>query len=274
MNYFKEQSRYQEISVQMDILYQGEHVLYLDGAWQYGSAFEYRYHETMATLSACICPNLERVLICGGGDGLAARELLKYPNLVIDLVEIDEMMIKLYKTNKMLTDLNRNSLNSSRVNCHVENAIDFAKRSEPESYDLILLDFPSPGDSNRGKRYESLFAPDITNLFTALLRRDGVLTSQVSVPTEVIVTYAENLIRQGFNVWHYDATYNSEGNHDSFATSARFRPVQRRPIPNDCRLITKQHIEVGFSEATEITQQYLDYYRLFEYCEAIDVERG
>lgn len=266
----KVKSKFQEIVLAMDAIYRGEHILYLDGAWQYSSMFEYRYHEIMAAMAACVAPNIERALICGGGDGLAARELLKFKHMHIDLVEIDGEMIELFSKERMLTDLNCSSLSDSRVHVRVEDAYQFAKAADKGTYDIVLLDFPSPGDSNKQKKYFNLFSRESAELFSSLLRPDGILVSQTSVHAETLVGFTRYFLDNGYYLWSYDAVYNSSGNHDTFIAASKNRLSKRRDIPKDCRLITDDHLRVGFSESTEIKPDDLEYFRLFEFIEAID----
>lgn len=272
LSLIKRQSKFQEIIIAMDSVHRGEHVLFLDDAWQYASMFEYRYHEIMATMSACAAVNLERALICGGGDGLAARELLRFPNVHIDLVEIDPMMIELFSTEKMLTDLNRRSLQDERVHIHIEDAFVFAQNAIKGSYDLVLLDFPSPGDGNKQKQYGDLFSGESADLFASLLKPEGVLTSQTSVQAETLVGFGRYFLDNGYYIWSYDAVYNSQGNHDTFTTASKCRLSKNRSVPKECKLLTDDHIRIGFSKATQYEQEDLDYFRLFEFVEAFDAE--
>src|SRR3990167_8775958 len=181
-------------------------------------------------------------------------------------------MIELFSTEKLLTNLNRCSLKSERIHIYTEDAFQFAQKAEKGSYDLVLLDFPSPGDTNKQKKYGNLFSNESADLFASLLKPNGVLTSQTSVQAETLVGFGRYFLDNGYYIWSYDAVYNSQGNHDTFTTVSKGRLEKRREIPKDCRLITDDHLRVGFSSATQYNYDDLDYMRLFDFVEAIDVE--
>src|SRR5690242_8072605 len=90
--------------------------LYLNNNLQFSSRDEYRYHE------ALVHPGLGRlgqprdVLVLGGGDGLAVREVLKYPSVTnVVLVDLDPEMTRLFSTQEMLLRLNESAFKSPRV---------------------------------------------------------------------------------------------------------------------------------------------------------------
>jgi len=271
MNIIDKQSKFQRITIANDPIYRGEHILYLDTTWQYASAFEYRYHESIATIPACACAGLDRVLIAGGGDGLAAREILRFGNVEIDLVEIDGEMINLFSEDKMLVGQNCKSLLDEKCKVHIKNAIDFAKESK-EEYDLVILDFPSPSGANAAKKYDDLFSPDIINLFVSRLKPNGILSAQTSVHTEYLARYARNMLEFGYYLWNYDVYYDRRGAHDSFMISSKTNLSQQRDIPAACRYATERHIKTAFGKATEVGPEELEYYELFEHIEAIEYE--
>src|SRR6202140_2358281 len=90
--------------------------LFLNTHLQFSSRDEYRYHEALVHPGLAAVPAPRSVLVLGGGDGLAVREILKYPSVQkITLVDLDPEMIKLFSTNPMLTRLNGNSLAASKL---------------------------------------------------------------------------------------------------------------------------------------------------------------
>lgn len=271
-DYYNLRSKYQKIVVSSDPLHYGEHILYLDGMWQYNSAIEFKYHEVIATMSCCVSQELNRVLICGGGDGLAAREILRFPNVEYDMAEIDDEVIRLYQNEKMLTCLNQNSMNSDRGRVNAEDAVSFAERQTPESYDVLVIDFPSPGDGNRDKNYPNLFSPEITNKFLRLLKPHGVVCSQTSIPPSFLIPHVRNLLGKGFFVWNLDNYYDAGSAHDNFTFACRYVPKQERDIPQGTRYLTRDHIRYGLSRLTEVDYEYLEFARLFEHTEDLEVE--
>ena len=90
--------------------------LYLNNNLQFSSADEYRYHEALVHPAMSMAKSVKNVLVLGGGDGLAVREILKYKDVEkVTLVDLDAGMTKLFKTNTVLTNFNQNSLNNSKV---------------------------------------------------------------------------------------------------------------------------------------------------------------
>jgi len=141
--------------------------LYLNGNLQFSSRDEYRYHETLVhpVLSRLASPR--RVLVLGGGDGLAAREILRYPAVEsITLVDLDAEMTRLFSTQPVLTALNNGSLSSPRL--HVENADAFSwlekAAGEGRKFDAAIVDFPDPSNFSIGKLYSTAFYDKLRNV--------------------------------------------------------------------------------------------------------------
>ena len=90
--------------------------LYLNGHLQFSSIDEYRYHETLVHIPMAATKNRENILVMGGGDGMAVREVLKYPEVKsIDLVDLDPAVTELFKSSPILNTLNNKSLNNPKV---------------------------------------------------------------------------------------------------------------------------------------------------------------
>lgn len=136
--------------------------LFLNGNLQFSSVDEYRYHEALVhpVLSAMRSP--ERVLIIGGGDGMAVREVLKYPSVArITLVDLDPEMTRLFSSNEILTELNQKSLLSPKLAVINRDAFvwlkEMANVAERERYDAIIIDLPDPSNYSVGKLYSLQF---------------------------------------------------------------------------------------------------------------------
>ena len=131
--------------------------LFLNSHLQFSSRDEYRYHEALVHPGLAAIPAPRRVLVLGGGDGLAVREILKYPPIEsITLVDLDPEMTKLFSSHPMLTKLNDKSLLSPRV--HIINADAFPwVDSNTDSFDFIVVDFPDPTNYSLGKLYTVAF---------------------------------------------------------------------------------------------------------------------
>lgn len=140
--------------------------LYLNGNLQFSSADEYRYHEALVHPVMRYAPKHKRVLILGGGDGMAAREILKYPDVEhITLVDLDKAMTQLFKQSELLTQLNHNSLNSPKISVINGDAFQWLKANK-ETFDAVFVDFPDPGNYAIGKLYTTAFYKQLRHALT------------------------------------------------------------------------------------------------------------
>ncbi|MED0977291.1 polyamine aminopropyltransferase [Bacillus paranthracis] len=176
-----EKSNYQNIH----LLQVSDIRLYLDKQLQFSSVDEQIYHEALVhpIMSKVIDP--KRVLILGGGDGLALREVLKYETVLhVDLVDLDEAMINMARNVPEIVSLNNNAFLDSRVNVHVCDAKEFLN-SPSSLYDVIIIDFPDPATEILSTLYTSeLFARIAT-----FLTEDGAFVCQSNSPADAPLVY-------------------------------------------------------------------------------------
>jgi spermidine synthase len=152
--------------------------LYLNNNLQFSSTDEYRYHEALVHPAMSMAKQLDNVLVLGGGDGLAVREILKYTDVKnITIVDLDEGMTRLFKTNKILTDFNHNSLNNSKVKVYNQDAFIWAKNSKSK-FDVVIIDFPDPSNYSLGKLYSLNFYSTLKGI----LASDAVVVVQTTSP--------------------------------------------------------------------------------------------
>ena len=152
--------------------------LYLNNNLQFSSADEYRYHEALVHPALSMAKQVKNVLVLGGGDGLAVREILKYKEVEkITLVDLDEGMTKLFKTNEVLTSFNKNSLNNKKVTVLNQDAYVWAKNCK-EQFDVVIIDFPDPSNYSLGKLYSLNFYSTVKKL----LSEDAVVVVQTTSP--------------------------------------------------------------------------------------------
>lgn len=119
-------------------------VLILDGIFQTSEKDELFYHEPFVHIPMFSHPNPKRILIIGGGDGGAVREVLKHPVDYVDLVEIDSMVVEL--TCKFIPSLSNDAFSDPRVKKYFEDGSKFvdAASKENKKYDIIIVDSPDP----------------------------------------------------------------------------------------------------------------------------------
>ena len=131
--------------------------LYLNNNLQFSSQDEYRYHEALVQPALASAADPRRVLILGGGDGLAAREVLRDPRVAqVTLVDLDPQMTRLFSTHPLLTRLNGGALTSPRIKVVNQDAFIWME-SQQGVYDVILVDFPDPSNFSVGTLYTSTF---------------------------------------------------------------------------------------------------------------------
>lgn len=151
--------------------------LYLNGHLQFSAVDETRYHESLV-VPALEATRARRVLILGGGDGLAARDVLRYPQVEsITLVDIDPAITRLAREHPALRQLNNGSLDSPRLEIVHQDAMGFLA-DDRDFYQAILVDLPDPSTPTLAKLYSRAFYA----LAARRLTPDGVLVTQATSP--------------------------------------------------------------------------------------------
>jgi spermidine synthase len=176
--------------------------LFLNGHLQFSSRDEYRYHEALVHPGLAAIAGARRVLVMGGGDGLAVREVLRYPQVEsITLVDLDPEMTRLFSTHPLLTGLNRNSLKHPRVRIVNRDAFPWLDETD-QTFDFIVADFPDPNNYSLGKLYTTAFY----RLVARRLSRQGMLVVQSTSPLFARQSYwciVETLKHAGLRTYPY-----------------------------------------------------------------------
>jgi len=184
--------------------------LFLNGNLQFSSRDEYRYHEALVHPLLMEVPQPRRVLVLGGGDGLAVREILKYPGVEsVTLVDLDPEITTLFTHTDFLAALNGGSLRSPKV--HVINADAFVwLQDQRQRFDAIVVDFPDPSNYTIGK----LFSVTFYRRLAASLAPDGWAVIQSTSPLVAPSAYwcvEHTLQAAGFETAAYHALVPSFG---------------------------------------------------------------
>lgn len=179
--------------------------LYLNGNLQFSSRDEYRYHEALVHPAMSRSRNPRDVLVLGGGDGLAVREILKYPGVrSVTLVDLDPEMTTLFRDSAMLAALNHDAFRSPKV--RVVNADAFRwMRDNRRAFDVVLVDFPDPTNFAVGKLYTLSFYRELARA----LAPGGVVSVQSTSPliapraywTVAATLEAAGLLTRGYHVY-------------------------------------------------------------------------
>lgn len=171
------QSSYQEIVVTR----RGTDTrLYLDGGLQFSTRDEYRYTESL--VYPALGDDARSVLILGGGDGLAARELLRMPQVdTIVQVELDPAVIELARGD--LRAANGGALEDPRVDVVVDDAMTWLREPHPGvlpagGFDAVIIDLPDPDNPVLGRLYSTEFYA----LVTRVLAPDALVVVQAGSP--------------------------------------------------------------------------------------------
>jgi spermidine synthase len=148
--------------------------LTLDGYMMLTEKDEFIYHEMIIHVPMAVHPQAKRVLVIGGGDGGAVRELVRYPGIEqIDLVEIDRQVVEVCK--KFLPQT-AGGLDDPRVSIHYEDGLKFV-RTKDQAYDLIVVDSTDPFGPGEG-----LFTKEFYGNCYKALRADGLMVNQQESP--------------------------------------------------------------------------------------------
>jgi spermidine synthase len=172
--------------------------LFLNGNLQFSSDDEYRYHEALVHPGLQALPYAKDVLIMGGGDGLAVREILRYPQIKsVTLVDLDKGMTALFKSNNMLLNLNKRSLLSPKVTVINADAFTWI-HAQKRKFDFVVVDFPDPSNYSVGKLYTNAFY----KLAKGVLSETGIMVVQSTSPYVAPKSF-----------WTVDKTLRSVGLH-------------------------------------------------------------
>lgn len=152
--------------------------LYLDKQLQFSSVDEQIYHEALVHPALAIASKRNNILIVGGGDGLAIREILKYQDVEhIDLVDLDPLVLHVASHVPTVVSLNKAALHDKRVSVHQQDIQLFIK-GKRNTYDVIIVDLPDPADEVLSR----LYTVEMFKQLSSLLTKDGILICQSHSP--------------------------------------------------------------------------------------------
>ena len=192
--------------------YKNDIRMYLNGGLQLSSIDEYRYHESLVHIPMELLKKKDNILVLGGGDGMAVREILKYPTVKsIHLVDLDEKVIELARKNDYLRDLNQNSLSSNKVKVYTEDAFTFLRNLNPKEnilnkdhkkFDLIIADLPDPSHISLAK----LYTYEFYRLVKKNLHKEGIFVTQATSPFHAKSAFwciQKTIFQAGFETYPY-----------------------------------------------------------------------
>src|SRR6266478_2989415 len=210
--------------------------LFLNGHLQFSSADEYRYHEALVHPAMTLTGAPRRVLVLGGGDGLAVREILRYPSVEsVTLVDLDPAMTNLSQAFSPLAELNKHSFSDSRVQVINQDAMIWLEEARGP-FDVAIVDFPDPTSYSLGK----LFTTTFYRLAAKHLSAGGLIVVQSTSPLFARQSYwciVETVKQAGLHTYPYHVYVPSFGEWGYVIGSlVPFEPP--RQLPQGLRFLT------------------------------------
>jgi spermidine synthase len=172
---FSKQTKYQKLVITQS---NSDYWLFINGNQQLSTVDEIMYHEPLVHPVLKLYPNPKDVLILGGGDGCAAREVLKYNTVErITLVDLDPEMTKLALEHPVLSEINQHALDHEKVTTINQDGYSYLEK-ENKFYDIIIIDLPDPKSIELGRLYSFEFY----KLCNKVLRPNGLIVTQAGSP--------------------------------------------------------------------------------------------
>ncbi|MBX0359032.1 polyamine aminopropyltransferase [Halobacillus sp. Nhm2S1] len=231
-----EESAYQRIVLTKE---QGDTRLYLNGSLQFSSTDEHRYHETLVHPPVASSDKQDHVLILGGGDGIAAKELLKYQEIKkITLVDLDPAVTNLARSNFHLLQVNKGALDDPKVSVMNKDAFEFLENAD-QLYDVIIIDLPDPNNESLNKLYTREFYSLVRNH----LSPGGAVMIQATSPlfaTEVYWTIDKTVASTGLYTENFHVDVPSFGNWGFIMASREPLEVEDIQFTVETKFLTEE----------------------------------
>lgn len=260
---YAKQSSYQRIIVTRKSR-SGLFQLFLNGNLQFSSLDEYRYHEALVH-PAMVVQNEQpkRVLILGGGDGLALREVLKYPSVdSVTLVDLDPEMTQLSKKLPIIAELNKHAFDDPRVTVVNKDAMIWLEK-ETLPFDVAVIDFPDPNTFALGKLYTTRFY----KLLQTRLTPEAVVSIQCTSPLFARQSYwciIRTLEAAGFHVKPYQTAVPTFATIWGYALARRmpFETPNKAPANIELKYLDNQAMASLFLFSSDISPVEVEINRL------------
>lgn len=234
--------------------------LFLNSNLQFSSRDEYRYHEALVHPGMSALRSAKRVLVLGGGDGLAVRELLRYPSVEsITLVDLDGEMTTLFTTHPELVRLNGGAMRDPRVRLVTADAFAWLE-SATEMFDFAVVDFPDPSNFSLGKLYTTTFY----RMLTARIAPEGAIVVQATSPLFARQSFwcvVQTIEATGLEAAPYHVYVPSFGEW-GFVLASRVALPQATSVPAGMRFLTADTIPQLFSFPDDMSRLPVEVNRL------------
>lgn len=238
--------------------------LFLDGNLQFASIDEYRYHEALVHPAFAVAKKMENVLVLGGGDGLAVREILRHPEVKsVTLVDLDRGMTDLARELPLLRSLNESSLYDPRVRVINDDAMVWITEDHPgvpKTFDVVIVDFPDPNNFALGKLYTVRFY----RLLRERVAEGGVVAVQSTSPLVARRSFwcvVRSIEAAGFVVRPYHALVPSFGEWGYVLAGREALPLPAH-VPPGLKYLTDQTVASLFDLAPDMSSVPVEVNRL------------
>ena len=238
--------------------------LFLDGNLQFASIDEYRYHEALVHPAFSVAAKKEDVLVLGGGDGLAVREILRHPEVKsVTLVDLDKGMTELARELPLLRELNQRSLFDPRVRVVNDDAMVWIAADHegvPKKFDVVIVDFPDPNNFALGKLYTVRFY----RLLLERLAEGGVVSVQSTSPLVARRSFwcvVRSIEAAGFTARPYHALVPSFGEW-GFVLAGRGALALPSHVPGGLKYLTDATVASLFDIAPDMSSVPVEVNRL------------
>lgn len=244
--------------------------LFLDHHLQFDSADEHRYHETLVHPVMAARPHARRALVLGGGDGMAVRELLRYPQLEsITVVDLDARVTTLFRDHDEFARLNGHALRDPRVQIVNQDAWKWLE-TRRQTYDAIVVDLPDPSNFAIGKLYTTSFY----RLLKRALSVDGAIAVQATSPLfarEAFWCVVTTLEAAGLRTAPYHAYVPAFGEW-GFVLAGNGEHQLPRSLPSGLKFLTMEQLPGLFAFSPDmarlpVTANHLDNQIIVRYYE-------
>ncbi|MEU3233210.1 polyamine aminopropyltransferase [Nocardiopsis alba] len=220
---YADRSEYQEIVVTQSL--DGVDTrMFLNGDLQFSTLDEYRYHESL--IHPAMAGAHENVLVLGGGDGLALREILRYEDVEkATLVDLDPAVIELASTDPVIRELNDDSFEDPRVEVINTDAFQWL-RDNTDRYDVVIADLPDGTDVGTSK----LYTVEFYSLIAQAMEGDSRLVVQAGSPffaPDAYWSVERSLEEAGFGSTPYNVDVPTFGNWGFYLSTLGQAPELR-----------------------------------------------
>jgi len=263
---YSKQTPYQKLIVTGD---KGRIQFYINGAIQFDTIDEHRYHESLVHPVMSMSQAHENVLIIGGGDGMALREVLKHEDVgKVTLVDLDPAITTLFKTHPTLSKLNDHAYQSPKVTVVNQDAWKFIETANV-LYDVIIIDLPDPNNISLSRLYSQTFY----RLLSSHLSKSGAMVTQATSPMftrEAFWCIAETLEESDFQTLPYHTYIPSFGEWGFVLASKlslpldNLKPVKALRYLNTKTMKNMQYFDKNIAK-TDVDSNKLSNHKLIYY---------